>query len=155
MSMSDGRVPSEPVQCGSSTSCTLSNVYGSWPDRLPCTAAQVVYPTTEAEIVSVVAAAVQKKQKMKVISKYAHSFPKLMCPGGNEGLVLSTRDYNRDLVIDMETMRVTADSGVELRHLLDRIAEAGLALPPAPLWQGVSLGGLLSTGAHGSSWYAG
>lgn len=148
----EGRAPMDPVQCDSAA-CRVSNTYGSWPDRLLCTAAQVVYPTTEAQLLSAVAAGVQRRQKMKVVSKYAHSSPKLACPGGSEGLIISTRDYNRDLTIDKDKMTVTADSGIELRQLLDGIAAAGLALTHSPYWQGVSLGGLLSTGAHGSSFY--
>lgn len=37
-----------------------------------------------------------------------------------------------------------------LGALLDTIAEYGLALPHSPVWQGVSVAGLISTGAHGS-----
>lgn len=147
-----GSPPRDPVQCGSSR-CNISSCYGIWPDRTPCTAAKVVYPTTEKEIVSAVAEAVQKKQKVKVVSRWAHSIPKLICPGGNDGLVISTRDYNGNLVIDEEEMTVIADSGVELRQLIDGIAAAGLALPYTPYWEGVSIGGLLSTGAHGSSFF--
>ncbi|KAI5081561.1 hypothetical protein GOP47_0001304 [Adiantum capillus-veneris] len=156
MKEGEGRPPENPVQCASpasSSSCTVSNAYGSWPDGLSCTAAQVVYPTTEAQIMAVVAAAVEKKQKMKVVSRYAHSFPKLMCPGSSDGLLISTRDYNQGLLIDKDSMTAIADSGVELRQLLDALAAQGLALTHSPYWHGVSLGGLLSTGAHGSSFF--
>lgn len=46
--------------------------------------------------------------------------------------------------------KVDVPAGVMLRHLLDRIAEYGLSLPHSPYWQGVSVAGMISTGAHGS-----
>ncbi|KAH9330752.1 hypothetical protein KI387_002860, partial [Taxus chinensis] len=41
--------------------------------------------------------------------------------------------------------------GVGLGELVDAVAASGLALVAAPYWEGISLGGLLSTGSHGSS----
>ena len=71
--------------------------------------------------------------------------------GGGGGHVISTRDYNRRIVVDPGRRTVEADAGVELRRLVDVAAAHGLALPYAPYWAGVSVAGLISTGAHGSS----
>ena len=191
--------PPEPVQCGPG-GCFISNTYGAWPDGSPhCTADSASYPTTEEELVAAVAAAVRRGQKLKVISKWAHSIPKLACPGSGSigsngssgsnghngsigsnggsdgssgssgpngssgsigsgggsgwGHVISTRDYNRRIVVDQARRTVEVDAGVELRRLVDMAAEHGLALPYAPYWAGVSVAGLISTGAHGSSLY--
>lgn len=53
----------------------------------------------------------------------------------------------------MANRRVTADAGVGLRDLIDKVEAAGLSLVAAPYWEGVSIGGLISTGSHGSSWW--
>ena len=45
------------------------------------------------------------------------------------------------------------DSGFGLRDMIDMVESAGLSLVSAPYWEGVSIGGLLSTGSHGSSWW--
>ncbi|KAK1375819.1 L-gulonolactone oxidase [Heracleum sosnowskyi] len=50
-------------------------------------------------------------------------------------------------------MFVTVDSGVGLKDLINTISEAGLSLVASPYWEGVSVGGMISTGAHGSSWW--
>lgn len=59
--------PEEPIKCSSGDSnCTITNSQGEFPDRSVCRAADAVYPTTEAELISAVATATMKKRKMKV-----------------------------------------------------------------------------------------
>nr|ABK24821.1 unknown [Picea sitchensis] len=88
---------------------------------------------------------------MRVVTRYAHSIPKLVCPGGDSGLIISTRDLNYVVSVDKPSMRMTFQSGVTLKNLIDVAAREGLALPHCPYWLGVTLGGMLGTGAHGSS----
>ncbi|XP_058086357.1 probable L-gulonolactone oxidase 6 [Magnolia sinica] len=144
--------PEEPIQCSSSTTnCTITNSYGAFPDRSICRAGEVVYPTNEAELTAAVAKATMRKRKMKVATRYSHSIPKLVCPGGDDGLLISTRFLNRILGVDATAMTMTVESGVTLREVIDGAAKAGLALPYTPYWWGLTIGGLLATGAHGSS----
>ena len=177
--------PQNPVQCSNGTQgCTIKNTYGTWADRKDCVASSAVFPTTEVGLVAAVARAVRLGQKLKVISPWAHSMPKLACPDGDDGFiismsgsdgssgssgpngssgsigsgggsgwghVISTRDYNRRIVVDKSRKTVEAEAGVYLRQLVDVVAEHGLALPYMPYWGGVSIAGLISTGAHGSS----
>eukprot|EP01018_Ginkgo_biloba_P002312 Gb_31378 [translate_table: standard] len=146
--------PPPTLACANSDSvCTLSNAYGVWGDRKPCNVSKVVYPSTEDQILRAVADAVKNKLKVKVVSGFSHTIPKFACPGSGDGrgILISTKNYNKHIVVDKPTMTVTADSGVGLRELLDAVAASGLALVPAPYWEGVSLAGLLSTGSHGSS----
>ncbi|XP_043706319.1 probable L-gulonolactone oxidase 6 [Telopea speciosissima] len=91
------------------------------------------------------------KRKMKVATRYSHSIPKLVCPDGEDGLLIRTKYLNRTLKVDPTTMTISVESGVTLRQLIDDAAKAGLALPYAPYWWGLTVGGLLGTGAHGSS----
>ncbi|KAJ7539500.1 hypothetical protein O6H91_11G096600 [Diphasiastrum complanatum] len=145
-------VPPSPVNCDTNgLNCLVSSTYRVWPDRSTCRAAKVTYPSTEEEFKSSVAHAVKNNLKIKVISKLAHSAPKLICPGGDNGLLISTRDYAKKIIVNISSSTATVDSGVELRDFVDAIAKYGLALPHSPYWDGLSIGGLLSTGAHGSS----
>ena len=110
-----------------------------------------MYPTTEQEIIAAVASAVRRNQKIKVSTKYGHSIPKLACPGSASGVIISSKNYTSVVNIDTTKQTVTAQGGIQLRSLVDAIAAQGLALPVSPYWDGVTLAGLLSTGAHGSS----
>ncbi|KAK6249068.1 hypothetical protein QUC31_020633 [Theobroma cacao] len=146
--------PRDPVQCNG-TVCTLYNSYGAWGDRKDCHFKTVAYPTTEEELRLAVAYANKNKFKAKVVSKFSHTIPKLACPSSrsDDSLLISTAKYDSNIEIDSANFAVTADAGVALRELIDKVEEAGLSLVAAPYWEGVSVAGLISTGAHGSSWW--
>ncbi|KAK0570385.1 hypothetical protein LWI29_000327 [Acer saccharum] len=150
-------LPPPVVQCNQTGAggCTLYNSYGVWNDRNDCRVPTVVYPTTEEELRSAVANASKNKIKIKVVSRFSHTIPKLACPGSSKkpAMLVSTSKYNSTIEIDVVGLTVTVDSGVSLRQLIDRVEEANLSLVAAPYWEGVSVGGLISTGAHGSSWW--
>ncbi|XP_057959905.1 L-gulonolactone oxidase 3 [Malania oleifera] len=151
LSPSHAMPPPNPVQCDG-TGCTLYNAYGVWGDRNDCHVPSVTYPATEEELREAVAYAVQKKINVKVVTRFSHTIPKLACPSGNS-ILISTEKYNSNIEVDAANLAVTADAGVGLRELIDKVEEAGLSLVASPYWEGVSVGGLISTGSHGSSWW--
>ncbi|KAJ6729652.1 D-ARABINONO-14-LACTONE OXIDASE-LIKE PROTEIN [Salix viminalis] len=149
--MVDCSPPENHIKCSSAnTNCTITNSYGTFPDRSICQAANVAYPTTEEELISIVAEATRARRKVKVATRYSHSIPKLVCPDGQNGLLISTNYLNRTLEIDAQSMTMSVESGVSLRQLIDEAAKAGLALPYSPYWWGLTIGGLLSTAPGGS-----
>ncbi|CAI0441355.1 unnamed protein product [Linum tenue] len=147
--------PAAPLQCqdGGAGGCTLFNSYGVWNDRRDCRVLNATYPKTEQELVSAVAYANKNKLKVKVVSKFSHTIPKLACPDGGGGVLISTSEYGSGIEIDEAGLAVTVDAGVGLRQLIDAVEAAGLSLAASPYWEGVSVGGLISTGSHGSSWW--
>ncbi|AES93614.2 D-arabinono-1,4-lactone oxidase-like protein [Medicago truncatula] len=143
--------PADPIQCSSNnTNCTITNSNGVFPDRSICRASEVMYPTTEAELISIVALASKNNRKVKVATRFSHSIPKLACPDDN-GLLISTKNLNRVLKVDVKLLRMTVESGVTLREIISEAARFEMALPNTPYWWGLTIGGLISTGAHGST----
>lgn len=111
-----------------------------------------MYPTTEAEIVTEVAAAVQANQKVKAATVYGHSIPKGACPGSDSGVIISTRIYKKIVDCNREANTVEIQSGITWRDLLDGIAdECGLTVNMSPFFDGVTLGGAIANSVHGSS----
>eukprot|EP01018_Ginkgo_biloba_P039646 Gb_22309 [translate_table: standard] len=143
--------PVPTAQC-SSEGCRITNYRGEWEDgSYACKAAKVVYPTTEDELIRAVADAVKHGKKIKVMSTGAHSIDRFVCPGGHgSGVAINTRYYNSQIIVDKRSMTVTVDAGVQLRDLIDRLAEEGWALTHSIYWDAVSMAGVVSTAAHGS-----
>ncbi|GER48708.1 D-arabinono-1,4-lactone oxidase family protein [Striga asiatica] len=147
--------PDDPITCtgglDKTYDCTITNSYGAFPDRATCRFAKVAYPTSEADVIWAVGNATKSGTKMKVGTRYSHSIPKLVCPDGQDGMVISTKYLDRVLKVDVEEMSMTVESGATLRRVIDEAARFGMALPYAPYWWGLTVGGMLGTGAHGSS----
>ena len=68
--LAGGSPPPEPVVCTHGTSnCTVTNSFGSFPDRSICRAGNVAYPRTEQELVAAVAAAAAKKREAGKVTR--------------------------------------------------------------------------------------
>jgi FAD-dependent oxidoreductase len=149
-----GLTPQSPIQCNQ-TICTLKNSYGTWNDRKNCYAINVTYPTTEEQLRLAVSYVVQNNLKAKIVTKFSHTIPTLSCPqqNKNNAFFISTEKYDSEIQIDATNLAVTVDSGVKLRQLIDEVEKNGFSLVAAPYWEGVTIGGVISTGAHGSSWW--
>lgn len=145
--------PEDPIKCSNSqnTTCTITNSYGMFPDRTICRASQVFYPTSEQELVSMVASSNRKKTKVKVATRYSHSVPKLVCPEDSNGILISTKYLNKVVKIDVEEKTIALESGVTLKQIINEASKYGLALPYTPYWYGLTIGGMIGTGAHGST----
>ncbi|KAL3812950.1 hypothetical protein ACJIZ3_014218 [Penstemon smallii] len=126
--------PEDPIKCSSSSSST-----------------GVLKKMSNCTITNYIAYATLAKKKVKVVTRHSHSLTKLVCPDGDEGLVISTKYLDRVLNVNASAMTMTVESGMLLRQLIKEAAKANMALPSSPFWWGVTVGGMLGTGAHGSS----
>ncbi|GLJ25478.1 hypothetical protein SUGI_0487820 [Cryptomeria japonica] len=141
--------PPPSLQCRSDE-CEIFNYLGIWEDRSICKAGSVAWPTSEPQLLRAVAHAVQNNQKIRVVSRHAHSISKLVCVD-SEGLIISTQNYDSVIEVNSEAMTITVQAGALMRDVIEAAAKHGLALPAMPYISGVSAAGVISTGAHGSS----
>ena len=87
----------------------------------------MAYPSTEQELISIVTKASRNNRKTKVATRYSYTIPMLVCLDGQDGLLISTKYLNHTLKIDIEAMRISGESGVTMRQLINEVAKAGLA----------------------------
>ncbi|KAL7213389.1 hypothetical protein ACSBR2_015999 [Camellia fascicularis] len=109
----DSNPPDDPVKCSSSPTkkCTITNSYGAFLDRALCRASDVAYLTTEQDLISLIALVIKNKRNIKVSTRFSHSLPKLVCPDGEDGLVISTKFLNRTSEIDHLSMTMSFETG--------------------------------------------
>jgi len=68
--------PSEdPIKCSNAqnTTCTITNSYGMFPDRTICQTSQALYPTSEQELVSMVASSSWEKEPKSKLQPVIHT----------------------------------------------------------------------------------
>ena len=100
--------PGAVVECSNGVrECVVTNSYGAFPDRSTCKAAQALFPSTEDELLSYVAMAVKKQQNVRVVTRHSHSIPKLVCPQGESGLIISSSEVNHVVSVDESSMRMS------------------------------------------------
>ncbi|GLJ25482.1 hypothetical protein SUGI_0487870 [Cryptomeria japonica] len=141
--------PAPSLQCRNDE-CEIFNHQGIWEDRSICMAASAAWPTSEPQLLHAVAHAVQRRQKIRVVSRHAHSRSKLVCVE-SKGLVISTQNYDSVIEVNRKTMAITVQAGTMMSDVIEAAAKHSLALPAMTYISGVSAAGVISTGAHGSS----
>jgi len=117
-----------------STSCIIVNFYR---------------PTTENEIVEIVKRSVRMRQKVRVVGK-GTSWAPVVCAEDRGINMISLDNYNDIIYVDQPTQVVTVQPGITLRELQEALFLYHLAIPVRPALMDMSVGGALSTAAHGT-----
>jgi L-gulono-1,4-lactone dehydrogenase len=120
--------------------------FTNWSGLASCTPAQRLTPSTEDELIAVVADAARSNRRVKVVGA-GHSFTPIAM---TDGVLLSLDRLDRVIDADTTTGLVTVEAGIRLKHLNDELATRGLAMANLGDIVEQSVAGALSTGTHGT-----
>jgi L-gulonolactone oxidase len=106
----------------------------------------VYTPKSEEELSSIVRQCYAKRQKLRVVGNQTswNSW------WHNNDVIVSLKNLNSIIDINVEKRLVTCQTGVTLGELHKALWEKGLVLETAPAINWVTIGGAISTGSHGS-----
>lgn len=115
----------------------------SWNGNIRHGYAEWVEPESEAAL----AAAVRSAERVRVVGA---GFSSADIVGGPSTLLSLSRTYADVVRIDEQRRRVTVQAGMTVARLMQVLAEYGWSLPALPDIDGVTVGGALATGTHGT-----
>lgn len=103
-------------------------------------------PSSLEELCSVIKDAASKGRKIRAIGS-GYSITDIGC---TNGCMINTKNLKRILFVDKERCLIRVQAGITLRELNEQLAIQGLALSNQAAIDEISLGGAISTGAHGT-----
>jgi FAD-linked oxidoreductase len=108
--------------------------------------ADVVTPSTEAELEAIVGRGVAEGHKVKVVGS-GHSFSDIAC---TDGLMVSVGAFHEILHVDRAQHRVTVGAGIVLADLNTQLWDLEMSLPNLGDIDQQTLAGAIATATHGT-----
>lgn len=118
----------------------------NWAGNQHCSPAVIERPLTEAHLQDIVKKAALSGHKIRAVGS-GHSFTAIAC---TDEILVSLEHLNMVRHIDTANNVITVQAGIELGHLNNRLAKAGLAMTNLGDIVYQSLAGAVSTGTHGT-----
>lgn len=115
----------------------------SWNGNITHSYNRLYTPQSESELCSAVS-------QSRNIRPFGNKQSSSDIAAGSQDLI-SMDHYNRIVSIDEQKREITAESGIRLAELLQKIDELGWSLSTLPDIDTVTLGGALATGTHGTA----
>ncbi|OXA63154.1 L-gulonolactone oxidase 2 [Folsomia candida] len=123
-----------------------STTYKSYQTSIHCTPSEPIhYPKSTEEVVNIVKRAIGENKTVKAFGS-RHSITDIIC---TDGYPVSMKHF--DHAIDNEDGTATFGAGIELQDAMIFLEKNGRTLISLPTFGGITLGGAIGTGAHGSS----
>jgi FAD/FMN-containing dehydrogenase len=107
---------------------------------------ELVTPASVAEVVDVVARARARRLSVRVVGAGAGWSPLVPV----DGCLLSMAALRAVQNVDTARQRITVEAGALLGSVVDVAARHGLSLRSPSMYLGLSVGGLIATGSHGT-----
>jgi FAD-dependent oxidoreductase len=121
--------------------------YNSYQTKIECNSkSSILIPKSLNELRSIVNNAVKSNTKVKVIGN-RHSITDVIC---TDGIPINLKNFNK-VTVNKETMTATIGTGLDLIDALDKLKAVGVTINHIPAYSGITIGGAVSLGAHGST----
>jgi len=128
------------------TSRQHRQTWANWADNQRFFVDEIARPTSEAEVIELVQAAVRDRRPVGIAGS-AHSFSPIV---QTSGLLLEMKGVNGILSTDAGTSRAEMLAGTTLRQLGRELWDAGLSIKNMGDVDAQTIAGAVSTGTHGS-----
>eukprot|EP01088_Endostelium_zonatum_P001436 TRINITY_DN11742_c0_g1_i1.p1 TRINITY_DN11742_c0_g1~~TRINITY_DN11742_c0_g1_i1.p1 ORF type:complete len:515 (-),score=108.95 TRINITY_DN11742_c0_g1_i1:98-1642(-) len=135
----------------------------NWPASVRCHPASFSSPSTEGEIIAKIKHAQLGQQKVKVVGA-SHSWSPIVCSGEDDTNhfmnssnihLISMENFNNLVSIDSSQSIITVQAGMRIKKLVKILRQNNRALDFVPSYDELTVGGIISTGAHASSrWHS-
>ncbi len=120
----------------------------NWARTALCTPKEIVYPTCEEEIRSLVKTCNENNTPIKVVGA-KHSYNDIFC-AGKDGINVSLKKFNAIVEVDEKSHTVKMQAGIRIPRLIKLLKQHNLSLKNLGTNVFDSIAGACSTGYHGS-----
>ena len=120
--------------------------WANWGATYTCNPARISSPASEDEIATIVAAAADRGERVKVAGS-GHSFTDIAC---TDGTLIKLDNYDKVLDVDRDASTITAQAGITILQLSDALAHFGLAMENMGDVGYQTISGAISTATHGT-----
>jgi L-gulonolactone oxidase len=124
----------------------MSPRWGNWAREQFGAPSEIARPTTETELIEVVAKAAQRGERVRAVGT-GHSFNDCAC---TDGVMIDMTGLQRVIEADPTTGLVTIEGGAKLHSLGPQLAERGLGLQNQGDIDAQSITGAVATATHGT-----
>ncbi|KAL1921709.1 uncharacterized protein VTP21DRAFT_10351 [Calcarisporiella thermophila] len=122
--------------------------YSTYKGTIRCRAAAIFRPKSVREVQAIVKEAIAKNHTVKAIGS-RHSSNDNIC---TDGIAIVMKNLRWVKIEDVDGNKIArVGAGIELMDLLENLNEHGYSLEHFPAFGGITIGGAMGTGAHGSS----
>jgi L-gulonolactone oxidase len=120
--------------------------WANWGGTYTCNPARTSSPASEDAIATIVRAAAERGERVKVAGS-GHSFTDIAC---TDGTLIKLDNYDKVLDVDRDASTITAQAGITILQLSDALAHFGLAMENMGDVGYQTISGAISTATHGT-----
>ena len=124
----------------------MSILWSNWLGNQRGTPREIAEPGSVDEVVSSVEKARAQNHRIRVVGG-AYAWSPLVPV---DGTLISTKKLNRVRQVSPERLQITVETGATVRDVVEAAARHGMSVSSPSMFMGLTVGGLIATGSHGT-----